>query len=152
MNTAISTPLISALVESIANGLSHDRLGSTECAPALPAATLTSATTEKSTSVTISAPSRPTCVRADSSMPITQIAVMIAIQTTPTSVTASVESAALCQPTSRNEYRPAICARLAMTMTSQTTTAQPPIQPTDGPSARVAHENVVPQSGSARLR
>src|SRR4051794_31230622 len=152
MNTAMSTPLISALVESIWNGLSQPKLGSTACGPASPDATLTSATIENSTSVMISAPSRPTCVRADSSMPITQIAVMIAIQTTPTSVTANVESAALCQPTSRNEYRPAICARLAITITSATTIAQPPSQPTDGPSARVAHENVVPQSGSARLR
>jgi hypothetical protein len=32
-----------------------------------------------------------------------------------------------------------------MTMTSATMIAQPPIQPVDGPSARVAHENVVPQ-------
>ena len=51
----------------------------------------------------ISAPSSPTCVRADSSMPITQIVVMTAIQTTPTAVTANTDSAALSQPTSRNE-------------------------------------------------
>jgi hypothetical protein len=62
-----------------------------------------SATSANAASVTISAPSRPTCVRADSSMPITQIAVMIAIQTTPTAVTANVESAALSHSTSRNE-------------------------------------------------
>src|SRR3954452_16752160 len=151
MKTEIRTPLTSALVESTANGLSHERLGSTASGPAVPAATLTSATTENSASVTISAPSRPTCVGADSSIPTRQIHVMIAIQTTPTIVTASVESAALCQPTSRNEYSPAICARFAMTMTSATTIAQPPSQPADGPSARVAHENVVPQSGSARF-
>ena len=30
--------------------------------------------------------------------------------------------------------------------------AHPPIHPADGPSARVTQENVVPQSGSARLR
>src|SRR5262245_34098933 len=131
MNTAIRTPLINALVDSISNGFSHDRLGSTASGPASPAATLTSATTENRTSVTISAPSRPTCVRADSSMPITQIVVMTAIQTTPTSVTANVESAALCQPTSRNEYSPAIWARFAITITSATTIAQPPSQPVD---------------------
>src|SRR3954454_1644537 len=151
MNTAISTPLINALVESIAKGFSHDRLGSTESGPASPVATLISATTENSTSVMISAPRRPTWVRADSSMPMTQIVVMTAIHTTPTVVTANVESAALCQPTSRNEYSPAICARFAITMTSATTIAQPPSHPADGPSARVAHENVVPQSGSARF-
>src|SRR6476646_7893324 len=150
MNTAISTPLIMALTESIGNWLIHDVLGSTACGPASPFATLTSATTENSASVRISAPSRPTCVRAESSMPITQIAVMTTIHTTPTAVTAAVESAALCHPTSRNEYSPAICARLAITITSATTIAQPPIQPSDGPIARVTHENVVPQSGSAR--
>src|ERR1044072_8720318 len=151
MNTAISTPLISALNESTWNGLSHDRLGSTECGPASPDATLTRATIENSTSVMISAPSRPTCVRADNSMPMTQIVVMIAIQMTPTAVTANVESAPPRKPTSRNEYTPAICARFAITMTSATTIAQPPSQPADGPSARVAHENVVPRSGSARV-
>ena len=41
-------------------------------------------------------------MRADSSMPITQIAVITAIQSTPTNVTAKVDSAALCQPKSRN--------------------------------------------------
>ena len=41
-------------------------------------------------------------MRADSSMPMTQIAVMITIHTMPTMVTAVVESAAVCQPKSRN--------------------------------------------------
>ena len=43
-------------------------------------------------------------------------------------------------------------ARLAITMMSAASTAQPAIQPIQGPNARVAHENVVPQSGSALLR
>src|SRR3954452_23272938 len=101
MNTAISTPLTSAEKLPISSGLIQERLGSTALGPALPVATATRATTANTTRVTISAPSRPTCVRADSSMPITQIVVMTAIQTTPTAVTAAVESAALCQPTSR---------------------------------------------------
>src|SRR5512133_2160807 len=117
MKTATSTPATSA---SIASGLSQLRLGSTACGAAWPAATLTSATTANTASVTISALSSPTCVRAESSIPTTQIQVMIAIQTTPTAVTASVESAADCQPTSRNEYNPAIWARLAITITSAT--------------------------------
>ncbi len=62
-------------------------------------------------------------------MPMTQIAVITAIQMTPTSVTANVESAALCQSKSRNVYRPAIWARLAITITSATMIAQPVIQP-----------------------
>src|SRR6266568_4108174 len=52
-------------------------------------------------------------------------------------------------PNSRNTYWLATWARLAMTRTSATTMAQPPNQPVFGPNARVAHVNVVPQSGSA---
>src|SRR5947199_79949 len=40
---------------------------------------------------------------------------MTTIHSTPTSVTANVEPAAESQPKSVNEYRPAICARFAMT-------------------------------------
>ena len=65
-------------------------------------------------------------------------------------VTASVDGAST--PNSRNEYRPAIWARLAITIRSATMIAQPPIQPVRGPKARVAHANVVPASGSAWLR
>jgi hypothetical protein len=103
MNTATSTPATSASNESISSGFNQLKLKSTASAPASPLATLTSAKIANSSSVISSALSRPTCVRAESSMPITQIAVMIAIQTTPTSVTASVEAAAESQPTSRNE-------------------------------------------------
>ena len=66
-------------------------------------ATLSSATAANSASVRISAVSSHRCVAALSSMPITQIQVMIAIHTTPTSVTAQLVSAAVCQPNSRNE-------------------------------------------------
>ena len=38
-----------------------------------------------------------------------------------------------------------------MTMMSATTIAQPPIHPANGPIARETHENVVPQSWSARF-
>ena len=54
-------------------------------------------------------------------------------------------------PNIRKPYRPAICARLAMTMTSAATMPQPPIQPANGPKALVAQVNVVPQSGAMRL-
>ena len=47
---------------------------------------------------------------------------------------------------------PAIWARLAMTMMSATTIAQPLIQPRCGPNARVPQAKLVPQSGSALLR
>jgi hypothetical protein len=81
-------------------------------------------------------------------MPIVTIAVMIAIQITPTRVTQNVLAAAPFAPKRRNVYEPAICARFAITTMSATTIAQPPNQPRCGPSARVTHENVVPQSGS----
>ena len=48
----------------------------------------------------ISAASRPIWVRAESSIPITTIAVMITIQITPTAVTATVDSARLVSPNS----------------------------------------------------
>ena len=38
-----------------------------------------------------------------------------------------------------------------MTITSAAMIPQPPIQPTQGPNARAAQVNVVPQSGSALL-
>src|SRR6185312_2127085 len=81
--------------------------------------------------------------------------VMRTIQMTPATVDHNVlvaRPAAECQPrspTNVNEYDPAICARLAITMTSEAMMPQPPSQPTTGPKARAAQVNVVPQSGSA---
>ena len=57
MNTATSTPLMSAVVESISNGLSHDSDGSIESEKS-PAYTRTRATIANSARVAISAPSR----------------------------------------------------------------------------------------------
>ena len=51
--------------------------------------------------MTISAVSSPIWVRAESSIPISTIAVISAIQSTPTAVTATVEAAAESQPKSR---------------------------------------------------
>ena len=65
--------------------------------------------------------------RALTSTPMTRTAVMIAIQTTPTAVTASVEGAST--PNSRKEYSPAIWARLAITIRSATMIARPPASP-----------------------
>src|ERR1700754_3234105 len=147
MKIATSSPEVSAPTEPTANGENHDSDG--VAAPS-PSPTRTSATAANAASVTISAASSQRCVRALTSTPITQTPVMIAIQTTPTAVTASVDGALM--PNSRNEYRPAIWARLAITIRSATMIAQPPIQPVIGPNARVAHANVVPASGSALLR
>ena len=46
---------------------------------------------------------------------------------------------------------PATCASEPITRMPVVDTAQPPTQPRLGPIARVIHENVVPQSGSARF-
>jgi hypothetical protein len=96
------TPSTSALKLDMWNGLSHSRLTPGAVGTSV-TATLISATTANSASVRISAVSSHLCVVALSSMPITQIQVMTAIQTTPTSVTAQLVSAADCQPKSRNE-------------------------------------------------
>ena len=64
----------------------------------------------------------------------------------------AVELSAECQPNSRYVYCAAITDNDAITITSATKMAQPLIQPTNGPNARVVHANVVPQSGSALFR
>ena len=66
---------------------------------------------------------------------------------TPTTVTQTVPADPA--PTSSRKYRPAIWARLAITMMSAAMIPQPPIQPVRGPNARAVQVNVVPQSGSA---
>ena len=53
---------------------------------------------------------------------------------------------------SRNVYLLAIAASEAITMMSARKIAQPLIQPSCGPNARVTQANVVPASGSARLK
>ena len=76
MKTARSIP--AEISEGLrAKGLIQEKLGSIEFGPAWPVMTLISATTEKRARVKISAASSPTWVRAESSIPITTIAVMI---------------------------------------------------------------------------
>src|ERR1700759_2535610 len=96
MKTAKSIP--AEISEGLrAKGLIQEKLGSIEFGPALPEMTLTRATPEKRARVKISAASNPTWVRAESSIPITTIAVMITIQITPTRGTAKVGLAAASQ-------------------------------------------------------
>ncbi len=91
-------------------------------------------------------------MRAESSIPMTQIAVMMMIQITPRKPTQKRLLARPLAPNSRKVYWPAIWARLGMTTRSVTRIPQPAIQPVFGPIARVTQVNVVPQSGSTRLR
>ena len=85
-------------------------------------------------------------------MPRQQTHVITAIHTTAATISANVEPAAEFQPTSRKVYFEAMIASVAMTMTSAAKIAQPDSHPRYGPSARVTHENDVPQSGSALLK
>lgn len=68
MKIASSIPAASALVESIANGLIQSSEGVTSLEMSSKLIRM-SATAAKMNSVTISAPSRNHCVRAESSMP-----------------------------------------------------------------------------------
>ena len=70
MKTPSSTPLVSALVESMAKGDSHAMSGWMDASGASPAYTLTSATMANTASVRISALRRKYWVRADSSIPM----------------------------------------------------------------------------------
>src|SRR5262245_13019065 len=103
MNTASSIPPTNGpgdaengliFPSGMSNGFSHDSAGWMASGPASPPYTLINATTENTTNVRISAPSSPTWVRADNSIPITQITVITAIQITPTTVTAKVDGSA----------------------------------------------------------
>ena len=58
----------------------------------------------------------------------------------------------MSSPTVSSPNRTAVSASEPTTSTPVIAIAQPPIQPNHGPSARVTHENVVPQSWSALLR
>ena len=84
----------------MANGENHEMSGLSDCGVASSVHTRIRATAAKMASVTTSAVSSQRCVRALSSMPMTQITVMTAIHTTPTAVTATVEGEST--PNSRN--------------------------------------------------
>src|SRR3954471_5318733 len=102
MKTATSRPAVSAPTDGMANGENQDRSGVMAPGPAWPVNTRTSATAAKMASVTTSAVSSQRWVLALTSMPMTQIQVISAIQMTPTIVTAHILLAADCQPNSRN--------------------------------------------------
>src|SRR6266536_5753331 len=84
-------------------------------------------------------------------MPRHAIQVMAMIHTQPSSVTAHVLPARPLRPSRSKVYRPAIWARLAMTMMSAAMTTQPLIQPMCRPNARAVQVKLVPQSGSTLL-
>ena len=90
--------------------------------------------------------------RAETSVPITQIAVIARTTTTVSGITTAMSAAASSSPNVSRVNRTAVSASEPTTSTPVMAIAQPPIQPNHGPMARLTHENVVPQSWSARLR
>ena len=89
---------------------------------------------------------------ADSSVPMTQMAVITMINATVRPLTAQSFSARSSAPTASSPYVTPTFARDPTTRTPVMPIAQPPSQPNQGPIALVTHENVVPQSESTRLR
>src|SRR5580700_2781298 len=102
MKIPSSSPFASALNPS-EKGLNHSQL---KCSDPVgwPLYTFAIATTAKSASTTISAPSRNCCTRADSSMPRQQIHVISAIQIVEPMRIARVEFSAEFQSKRRNVY------------------------------------------------
>jgi len=83
-----------------AKGENHDASGEADSSVPLPVQTLISATAAKTRSASTWHSVSTFCSRADSSVPITQIAVMTTITATARTVTATFDPAAPCAPTS----------------------------------------------------
>src|SRR5664279_5417299 len=92
------------------------------------------------------------CTCADSSVPITQIAVISRMSATVMARTAMTLSARSSAPMASRKYLTPTSASDPTTSTPVMPIAHPAIQPNHGPIARVTQENVVPQSESTRLR
>ncbi len=118
----------------------------------LPDRPATSATTAKTRSAPTWAMIRPFCSLALVSVPITHTQVIAKMSTTVRVRTRKVFSASPSSCRASNPNRTPVSASEPMTSTPVIEMAQPPIQPTQGPMARVTQENVVPQSWSARFR
>ena len=93
----------------------------------------------------------PFCRCAEVSVPITHTAVITKITTT-VGATIAVFSVRPSRPTVSSPNRTAVSASEPTTSTPVIAIVQPPIRPNHGPSARVTHGNVVPQSWSAWFR
>ena len=92
MNTPVSTPRVSAFALLISKGLNQDSDGSIAPADASPAATRTIATIPNSSSAATWAKISTRWKCADSSVPITQIAVITRMIAIANIVTATFES------------------------------------------------------------
>jgi hypothetical protein len=95
---------------------------------------------------------RTFCTLADTSMPITQTAVITRMSSTVSTWRTTSLSAQLSRPTASRKKVTATSASDPTTRTPVIVMAQPPSQPAHGPMARVTHEKVVPQSWSTLLR
>ncbi len=92
------------------------------------------------------------CRCAESSVPMTQIAVMARITATVRPCRIQALAAQSSSPRASSPKLTATSASEPMTSTPVMAIAQPPSQPAQGPMARVTHEKVVPQSWSTLFR
>ena len=89
---------------------------------------------------------------AETSVPSTHSAVMARTTTTTSGITTALLPARSSSPIASRLNRTAMSASEPTTSTPVIAIAQPPIQPSQGPIARLTQEKVVPQSWSALLR
>jgi hypothetical protein len=151
MNTPSSSPAVSAAPPS-AKGLSQVTDGVTASSELVPPTTRPMATPAKTSSESTCSRISAFWNRAETSVPITHTAAITAITTTVRATTTGVVSARSSSPTVSSPNRTAVSAREPTTRTPVIAIAQPPIQPSHGPIARVTHEKVVPQSWSALFK
>ena len=135
-----------------ANGLSQVIDGVSGSSGLSPVSARPSATPANTSSDTTWARISTFWKRAETSVPITQSAVIARTTTTTSGITMALLDAASSSPNASRLNRTAVSASEPVTSTPVIAIAQPPIQPTQGPIARVTQENVVPQSWSALLR
>jgi hypothetical protein len=92
------------------------------------------------------------CTLADTSVPMTQMAVITRMSSTVSSRRRASLSTQLSRPKASSAKVTATSASDPTTSTPVIVMAQPPSHPAHGPMARVTQENVVPQSWSTLLR
>ena len=134
------------------NGLSQENSGVVASRVLVPFSADVIATTANASSARTCAMISTSWKRADSSVPITQIAVITMISATVRALTAHSFSTRSSAPMASRKYVTPTLASDPTMSTPVMPMAQPPIQPNHGPMARVTHEKVVPQSESTRLR
>ncbi len=145
------SPPVSA-VPPAPKGSSQPAAGRTAPREAVPAYTRYRATAANTNRQRVCSRTRTFCSRAAACVSRTHRAAITTITSTVSACRTRVSSARASRPTASSPKFTATSASEPTTRTPVIVIAQPPSQPAVGPSARVTHEKVVPQSGSARFR